>query len=128
MSDDTMIARITQILRDLNQGGRFHASVLTDDRGLALASAADGDPEAQSQAAVVALVEKAAGPVADQLGMAATDEVAVSDTNGRVLVCRRFLAAEKGFILSVLIPDRQRRYRLLTNRAVHSLQRILESL
>ncbi|OGO13582.1 MAG: hypothetical protein A2Y93_17540 [Chloroflexi bacterium RBG_13_68_17] len=128
MSDETMIARITQILRELNQGGGFNVSVLTDDRGLALACASEADQEAQTQAAVVALVEKAAGRVTDQLGMGATDEVAVSDTHGRVLVCRRFSAADKGFILSILVPGRQRPYRLLTNRAVRSLQRILESL
>ncbi len=128
MSEDTMIARITRILRDLNQGGGFQASVLTDERGLAMASAAEADREAQTQAAAVALVEQAASRVADQLGMAGADEVAVSDARGRLLVCRRFLVAERGFILSVLVPDRQHRYRMLTNRAVRSLQRILGSM
>jgi len=128
MSDDTMIARITQILRDLNQGGGFVASVLTDERGLALASVAEAEEDAQAQAAVVALVAKSASRVADQLGMAGTEEVAVSDTHGRLLVCRRFQVGERGFLLSVLVPGRHQRYRLLTNRAVQSLQQILEIL
>ena len=114
------------VLANMNKRGGFPIAVITDRHGFPIASAtlptAEGqDPEIQS--AVVALVQKTAGQVRDQLGMAQTDEISMFDTEGRRLVCRPFSANGHDLILAVLVSDKHQSYRRLTNTAVSAIRR-----
>lgn len=120
-------AGLHRVLRELNASGGFSLSVLTDAQGLPVAWASADDQSSEAQAAVVALVQRTAGQARERLGMAATDEVSVFDRDGRRLVCRPFTFREHGLILAVMVPDRRKPYRALTNRAVGSLRGILET-
>jgi hypothetical protein len=74
---------------------------------------------------VVALVQKMAAQVRDQLGMAQTDEISVYDATGQRLVCRPFNAHEHDMILAVLVPNKRQSYRRLTNKTVNAIRRVL---
>jgi predicted regulator of Ras-like GTPase activity (Roadblock/LC7/MglB family) len=128
MTGSALRGEVGGILRELNRAGGFAATVLTDGQGLVLAAESAPGQDANAQAAVVALVEKTAGRVVQQLGMAPTDEISVFDAQGRRLVWRPFAIGEKTLILSVLVLDKGKSYRQLTNRGIRALQRILESL
>jgi predicted regulator of Ras-like GTPase activity (Roadblock/LC7/MglB family) len=122
-SGSTELARV---LINMNKLGGFPIAVVTDRHGFPIASAtlptAEGqDPETQS--AVVALVQKTASQVRDQLGMSQTDEISLFDTEGRRLVCRPFSANGHDMILAVLVPDKRQSYRRLTNTAVNAIRR-----
>jgi predicted regulator of Ras-like GTPase activity (Roadblock/LC7/MglB family) len=116
------------VLSEMNELGGFSLSVLTDLQGFPIASAASADQAPDAQAAVVALVQKTAAQVRDRLGMAAADEITLFDSAGRRLVCRPFSVGDYGLILAVMIPDRRKRYRLLTNRAIRALHAELQSI
>ncbi len=116
------------VLSEMNELGGFSLSVLTDLQGFPIASAASAGQAPDAQAAVVALVQKTAAQVRDRLGMAAADEVTLFDSAGRRLVCRPFSVGDYGLILAVMIPDRRKRYRLLTNRAIRALHAELQSI
>lgn len=122
------MGELVQILREMNERGGFLVAVPTDRQGLPIASASAAGQDAEAQAAVVSLVEKTACQVQEQLGMTRTDEVSMFDASGRRLVCRPFVAGDHGYVLAVMVPDRRRSYRLLTNRAVSALQLALSSL
>jgi predicted regulator of Ras-like GTPase activity (Roadblock/LC7/MglB family) len=122
------LGELGRLLHELNAQGGFLVSVLTDQAGLPIASAGAAGQVAEAQAAVVALVEKTAGHVRQQLGMAKTDEVSLFETGGRRLVCRPFEAGNHGYVLAVMVPDRRSPYRLLTNRTVKTLRQMLSSL
>ena len=114
---------LSLILARMNQDGNFLISVLTDRNGFPIASATASGEDPDLQSAVVALVQKTAAQVQQQLDMAPTDEISIFDTAGRRLVCRPFTANEHQLILAVLIPTRHQSYRRLTNTAVRAIQR-----
>jgi predicted regulator of Ras-like GTPase activity (Roadblock/LC7/MglB family) len=114
---------IARLLTEMNRQGNFPIAVLTDKHGFPIASAAAPEQDPDTQSAVVALVQKTAGQVRQQLGMAQTDEISLYDTEGRRLVCRPFSANGHEMILAILIPDRHQSYRRLTNKAVSTIQR-----
>ena len=74
-------------LRTLNARGEFLITVLTDAEGLLMASAPSPGWDAEKQAAVVALVQRAARQ-AQAASMDAADEVAIRDVTGRRLICQ----------------------------------------
>ncbi len=119
MSGSTEIA---EQLAVMNAEGSFSISVLTDLAGFPIAWAAQGDQDPDMQAAVVALIQKTARQVRDQLGMAQMDEISVFDAKGQRLVCRPFTANGHELILAVLVPSRDQTYRRLTNRAVRAIE------
>jgi predicted regulator of Ras-like GTPase activity (Roadblock/LC7/MglB family) len=112
---------ISQLLNTMNAEGGFPISVLTDRHGFPIASAANAGQNADTQSAVVAMVQKTASQVRDQLGMAQTDEISLYDTDGRRLVCRPFSVNGHDMILAVLVADRKSSYRRLTNQAVAAI-------
>jgi predicted regulator of Ras-like GTPase activity (Roadblock/LC7/MglB family) len=116
-----------RLLTELNRRGGFSAAVLTDSQGLPIASASGAGVRPEAQAAVVALVQRTARQVGDRLGMAAADEIALFDQEGRRLVCRPFAVDERRMILGVLVPDRRLPYRRLTSQALRSAASILKS-
>jgi predicted regulator of Ras-like GTPase activity (Roadblock/LC7/MglB family) len=114
--------KLAAVLEDMNERGGFLISLLTDQQGFPIASAAAPGQDPQSQAAVVALIQKTAVRVQSQLGMTQTDEISLFDANGRRLVCRPFNIRGHDMILAVLVPDKNQSYRRLTNNAVNAIQ------
>jgi predicted regulator of Ras-like GTPase activity (Roadblock/LC7/MglB family) len=108
-------------LRTLNTRGEFLITVLTDAEGLLLASAPSPGWDAEKQAAVVALVQRAARQ-AQAASMDTADEVAIRDITGRRLVCRPFEVDGQMLLLSVLM-EAGRPYRRLTNDAIRDVRR-----
>jgi predicted regulator of Ras-like GTPase activity (Roadblock/LC7/MglB family) len=108
-------------LRTLNTRGEFLITVLTDAEGLLLASAPSPGWDAEKQAAVVALVQRAARQ-AQAASMEAADEVAIRDVTGRRLICRPFEVDGQMLLLSVL-AEAGRPYRRLTNDAIRDVRR-----
>jgi predicted regulator of Ras-like GTPase activity (Roadblock/LC7/MglB family) len=117
-------ADLSKILESMNQEGGFSISVVTDRQGLAIASAASGGQDPERQSAVVALVQKTAFQVRNQLGLAEADEMTLFTTDGQRLVCRPFMVHDYHLILAVLVPDKGHAYRRLTNEAIRSIQKI----
>lgn len=115
---------LSQLLADMNKQGGFPIAVLTDRHGFPIASAAAPGENPDMQSAVVALIQKTATQVREQLGMAQTDEISVYDTGGRRLVCRPFNLNGHDLILAVLVPDKHKSYRRLTNKTVSAIHRI----
>jgi predicted regulator of Ras-like GTPase activity (Roadblock/LC7/MglB family) len=108
-------------LRTLNARGEFLITVLTDAEGLLMASAPSPGWDAEKQAAVVALVQRAARQ-AQAASMDAADEVAIRDVTGRRLICRPFEVDGQILLLSVLM-EAGRPYRRLTNDAIRDVRR-----
>lgn len=116
--------QIARLLTEMNDAGGYPISVVTDRQGFPIASAAGPDEDPDTQSAVVALVQKTAAQVSQQLGMAQTDEISLFDEAGRRLVCRPFSANGHNMILAVSIPSRHQSYRRLTTQTVRQIQRI----
>ncbi|HHJ06030.1 MAG TPA: roadblock/LC7 domain-containing protein [Anaerolineae bacterium] len=115
--------QLAQLLAEMNKKGNFPIAVLTDRHGFPIASAAAPGEDADTQSAVVALVQKTALQAQNQLGMSQTDEISLYDTAGRRLVCRPFTVNEHNLILAVIVPRRDQSYRRLTNTAVSAIKR-----
>ncbi len=111
----------SNILADMNREGNFSISVLTDKEGFPIASAATNGQDAEVQAAVVALVQRVANQVHNQLGMGSSDEIILNDTLGRRLICRLFTVNHHEMILAVLVPDKNQTYRRLTNTVIQTI-------
>lgn len=118
-------SELVKLLADMNQAGGFPITVLTDQQGLLVASAAAPGQDAETQSAVVALAQKTASQVRDQLGLAQMDEISMYDAAGRRLVCRPFDADGHDIILAVLVPDKRQSYRRLTNKTINAIRRAL---
>ncbi len=114
-------SKLAGILHTLNSLGRFPISVLTDRDGLLLASACTPDWDSEKQAAVVAVIQRAAQH-AEEVEMGRADEVTVRDDQGRRLVCRPFAVADRTLILGVMAAN-GRAYRRATNEAVREIRR-----
>ena len=114
---------LARLLAGMNEQGGFPIAVVTDRHGFPLASAAANGQDPDTQSAVVALIQKTAAQAQDQLGMAQTDEISLYDTAGRRLVCRPFSVNEHHMILAVLVPDRHKSYRRLTNKTLNAIKR-----
>lgn len=117
-------AKLSELLTEMNEQGKFSISVLTDQHGFPIASAAEPGEDAETQSAVVALVQKTAVQAHTQLGMAQIDEISLFDTTGQRLVCRPFNAKGFDMILAVRTPDRNQSYRRLTNQMITAVRRI----
>ena len=117
-------AKLSELLAEMNRKGEFSISILTDEHGFPLASAAASDQDPETQAAVVALVQKTSSQAHQHLGMAQADEISLYDASGQRLVCRPFNANGYDMILAVRIPNRGQTYRRLTNRMIQDVRRI----
>lgn len=114
---------LAKLLNKMNEAGGFPIAVLTDRYGFPIASAAEPGQDPDTKSAVVALVQKTAAQVRNQLGMAETDEISLFDTEGRRLVCRPFSANNHDLILAILVLDKNQSYRRLTNTTVNAIRR-----
>lgn len=116
--------RLVQLLTAMNEQGGFPISVITDRDGFPIASVCNNNQDADRQSAVVALVQRTAQQIKDRMGMAATDEFSLYDTEGKRLVCRPFVAIGHEMILAVVVPDKDRPYRRLTTRTVNAIRHL----
>jgi predicted regulator of Ras-like GTPase activity (Roadblock/LC7/MglB family) len=115
--------KITELINTMTEQGNFSITVLADRQGLPIAWSARTGQNPETQAAVVALVQKTATQVRQQLDMAQIDEVSLYDIKGQRLVCRPFKANEHDLILAVLVSDKNQTYRQLTNKTIYAIQR-----
>ena len=115
-------AKLAELLNEMNEAGNFSISILTDEHGFPIASAAQPNQDPDIQSAVVAMVQKTAVQARQQLGMAQTDEISLYDAEGQCLVCRPFDANGYAMILAVRIPNKQQTYRRLTNRTITAVK------
>ena len=116
----TGLIKLATLLADMNG---FPIAVLTDEHGFPIASAASAGQNPQSQAAVVALLQKTIVQVGDQLGMSQTDEFSLYDTSGQRLVCRPFSVNGYDMILTIVVPDKRQSYRRLTNNVLEAVRK-----
>ncbi len=114
---------IAKLLAEMNDQGNFPIAVVTDRHGFPIASAAAPGQDPDLQSAVVALIQKTASQVQNQLGMAQTDEISLYDTEGRQLVCRPFIANKHNMILAIVVPNKKQSYRRLTNKMITAIKR-----
>jgi predicted regulator of Ras-like GTPase activity (Roadblock/LC7/MglB family) len=122
MEDALGPGNLLDVLRSLNATGGFLATVLTDAEGLVLASAPAPGWDADKQAAVVALIQRAARQ-SQIVSLGSMDEICIRDVNGRRLICRPFEVDDKILLLSVL-TDEGKPYRRLTSAAVRDVRRV----
>lgn len=109
------------ILARMNREGQFTASVLASDDGLPVASAPAPSPyDADTVAAMVALVKGFIKDTQTQLGMAEVDEVSIVVGDRSRLVCRYFNLGDRPFVLATITPPGQS-YRRLTTRAIREI-------
>lgn len=114
-------AALLRILEEMNAQGHFQASVLASGDGLTLATVAS-DFEAETVAAMVALLKNVANRAQTSIGLRQVDEVSIVDSNKVRLICRPFMAGEEELVLAVVaLPDRS--YRRLTNHAICAIRR-----
>lgn len=121
------VAELNSILTKMNEEGKFLISVLTDEQGLAIASATSQGIDPERHSAVVAFVQKTAMQVNKQLGLGAADEVCLNDAEGQRLVCRAVHVAGHDLILAVLMSDRTQPYRRITNSAIARINPVWSS-
>lgn len=115
---------LNQVLSTLNRDGNFTFSVLTDSQGLAIASSAKNDHDPDLHSAVVALVQKTVSQAGQRIGLGQAEEISVFTQDGQRLICRFFEAKGYHLILAVTVPDRNTKYRRLTNLAIANICQI----
>ncbi len=114
------------ILARLNREGQFTASVLASDDGLPVASAPAPSPyDADTVAAMVALVKGFVKDTQTQLGLAEVDEVSIVVGDRSRLICRYFSLGDRPFVLATIAPPGQS-YRRLTSRAIRDIHQAWE--
>lgn len=113
---------LTDVLQSLNVAGGFLVTVLTDAEGLVLACAPSPGWDADKQAAVVALIQRAARQ-AQMVRLGEMDEICLRDVSGRRLICRAFEVDGHSLLLSILTEE-GKPYRRLTNAAVRGVRKV----
>ncbi len=115
-------SELTNVMTQMVAEGSFSMVILADQEGFLIASASGPGLDAEKQSASVALVHKIAGQIRNDLGMAQADEISVFAADGQRLVCRPIDIKGNLLMLAVMVPNTQRNYRRLTNKAVHIIQ------
>lgn len=115
---------LAQVLQHLNHEGKFSISILTDEQGLAIASACENGFDPDRQAAVAALVQRAIGQAGLRLGMAQIDEMIFYTTENERLVCRFFNAQGHSLILAVTIIGKEQTYRRLMKQTITQVREV----
>ena len=119
--NDSEESSFAQILYEMNEAGRFKASVLVSAEGLPLSSASSPF-DTDTIAAMVALVKGTIEQARESIGLDEVDEVSIVQGDKMRLVCRWFVVGNEELILSVIAPPHQT-YRRLTNRAISRIRR-----
>lgn len=112
-----------EILRQMNESGKFQLSVLTSMEGLPIATVPINH-NSDLAAAMVALIQRVSNDAQGQLGMTAVDEVTICDRDRTRLVCRHLVFKREKLILAAIVPS-GRPYRHVTNRAIRQIRQLL---
>ncbi len=112
---------ISKLLAKMNVEGGFLISILTDQHGFPIASAAQTRQDADNQSAVVAMIQKSTAHIHDHLGMGKVDLIQLSDEKGRNLIIRIFSIRKQEYILGVLTSGRNTPYKTLTHKAIKDI-------
>jgi predicted regulator of Ras-like GTPase activity (Roadblock/LC7/MglB family) len=108
------------IVQETAQENGFTSLVLTDASGFPLASSSSR-AEAETPAAVAALIQRVAERSRSHLGLEAMHEMTLYDAAGQLLVCRPFVSGEHTLLVAAMIPP-HKTYRRAMNRAIRLLQ------
>lgn len=114
---------LDHVLREMNDEGRFRASVLVSSDGLPLSSVSSPF-DMEMMAAMVTLVVNTIEQARESIGLDELDEVSMVQADKMRLICRRFSIGEEQVILAAIAPPHQT-YRRLTNWAIKTIQRAL---
>lgn len=118
------VSDLNTLLAGMNKEGGFILSVLTDSQGFSIAFAANHVLDPDKEAAVIAVIQKTTIQVSKQLGMSATEEVMIHDTDGNCLICRPFEVGGYNLILGIMLNGRNQSYRRLTKRVMMDISQI----
>lgn len=126
MDNRTSASPFQEILSSVNAEGEFAASVLASDEGLPIAVAPDHPRyDADTTAAMVALVKSSVREAQTRLGLTDVDEISLVVGDHSRLVCRYFHALNKSFVLATFTSPGAS-YRRLTTKAIHQIIAALE--
>lgn len=109
-----------KVLQRMNDQGHFKAAVLASNDGLPIATA-PSVYDADTAAAIVALLQRVSKEARDQLDMAEVDEVTIFDRDRIRLVCRYMAVDGEKLILAVMVPP-NRYHRHVTNWAMREIK------
>lgn len=117
--------RVTELLRDANQGGGYPLSLVCTPEGLPIAAAGSGATE--DLAGFTSLFEDVVARATRDLGVADIEEVTLRNGSGRHVIRPLRVGDRTAAFLVVLVPP-QRSWRRVTNRLVSQLSAALEPL
>lgn len=111
---------LEQVLANLCQAGGFAGAILVSGDGLPIA-AVGNEIEADTIAAMVALVRSVVERTQIQVRLAHIEEVSILDRHRQQLVCRYFTVGENPLILAVVVPAKIA-YRKATRAAIRQIR------
>jgi predicted regulator of Ras-like GTPase activity (Roadblock/LC7/MglB family) len=115
---------LKNLLEETNRAGNFLISVVTDQNGLPIVSAAQDGFDPDRQSATVAMVKKTITQNEKRLGMSQAEEISIVDTDGQLLICRAFTANNYDLTLAILMANRQQPYRRITTHVISQINRV----
>jgi hypothetical protein len=118
------VSDLNNLLGKMNYDGGFLLSVLTDSQGFSIAFAANQPMDHEKESAVIAVIQKMTVQVSKSLGMAATEEISIMDSDGHCLICRPFTVGGYNMILGTMLANRQQPYRRLTNTMINKIYQV----
>ncbi len=122
MSDYQVPATFDEALQNMIDRGQLEGAVLASSDGLPIATVPSAY-DAETAAAMVALLQSVSNEAHDQLGMSGVDEVTVVGRDRRRLVCRYLQIDGEELILALMVPA-NRYYRRISNRAIKEIKAV----
>jgi predicted regulator of Ras-like GTPase activity (Roadblock/LC7/MglB family) len=115
---------LTKILEDMNQAGDFLVSMVTDINGFPVVYATREGIDTERLSATISMVKKTISQNEKRLGISATSEISIVDSDGLLLICRSFTARTHELTLAVLMANRQQSYRRITSHTMNEVSRV----
>lgn len=115
---------LTKLLEDMNQAGDFLVSMVTDINGFPVVYATREGIDTERLSATISMVKKTISQNEKRLGISATSEISIVDSDGLLLICRSFTARSHELTLAVLMANRQQSYRRITSHTMNEVSRV----
>ncbi len=115
---------LTKLLLEMNQAGDFLVSMVTDVNGFPIVFATREDFDTERLSATIAMVKKTISQNEKRLGISATAEISIVDSDNQLLICRSFTARTHELTLAVLMANRQQSYRRITTHTMNEISRV----
>lgn len=115
---------LTKLLEDMNQAGDFLVSMVTDINGFPVVYATREGFDTERLGATISMVKKTISQNEKRLGISATSEISIVDSDGLLLICRSFTARAHELTLAVLMANRQQSYRRITTHTMNEISRV----